>query len=41
MSVNLHAGNGVGPLSVCANCISILTISFALPRIKFEGLSQK
>ena len=41
MSVNLHAGNGVVPLSACANCISIPTISFAKPMIELEGLSQK
>ena len=41
MIVNLHAGNGVGRLSACANCISISTISLALPKIKLEGLSKK
>ena len=41
MSVNLHDGNGVGPLSACANCISIPTISFAEPTIKLEGLIKK
>ena len=41
MSVNLHAGNGVGLLSACPNCISISTFSFAQPKIKLEGLSQK
>ena len=40
MSVNLHACNGVGPLSACANCLSIQTLSFAKPKIKLEGLSK-
>ena len=40
MSVNLHVGNGVGPLSACTNCISIPTLSFAYPKIELEGLSQ-
>ena len=30
MRVNLHAGNGVGPLSAYPNCISIPAISFDL-----------
>ena len=38
MNVNLQVGNGVGPLSVCENCILNPSVYFAQPEIELEGL---
>ena len=41
MNVNLHAGNGIGPLSDFANFTSKPTISFVYLMIELVGLSYK